>query len=707
MEFSDLLSLNHRVALTPSVTQFRAKDGSFLVKHDNKLFKISGKSNGNWETRLLRFLRRPKNLKEILSLLSDYKRKDVINVLEKLYNLNLISFATPADKNQSNDIKARNNILYNNQVIEEVGSHTICIIGNGVLADMLIKHLNEMKIKITRIKSLKTDLIYSKKNGNKGRRGKPNSDAYSKSSSLSYLLNTIFDKCSLIVVAEDYPNLALFEVVNSESFRRKIPWIRVSFDDSKGYVGPLVIPRKTPCFNCCQLRLIANSPYYEYELWENREFIPRTKLKKPNIFADILSIICTDEILRFMINSSLPGTIGYLFEFDVHNLNFSKHKIISHPNCILCNPPVKKPIDLQHPLVDPSLSIRISSLGDYHKPNFLSESELIDTLRELIDERTGPILEYERLYENSRLGIYFHYFATATCSKPLRIGIDGKFKRPIRAEDSLITPSPTGSGFSANEAEIRALMESVERYSNMVLDESRLIWSSYEDLQEYAINPTDLGLYTDEQYTRQDLPCSRFSIHSEIPWIRGHDMSSGKIILVPADFVYYPAIRDKPLVFDTSNGASAHVDLVQAILNGLFELIERDSFLTMWLNRISMPLLDIRSIPSGFAESMSKINEFGMNVKLVNLTNDILVTTIMAVCHNKRADRYPALVVGTGTHIDPQKALQKALFEMEFALIEAMENPDKKEVEHPDKISEIFENFRYYLNPKRRNIGNL
>ena len=131
MEFSDLLSLNRKVALTPSVTQFRAKDGSLLVKHDNKLFKISGKSNSDWETRLFRFLRRPKNLKEILSLLSDYKRNDVMNVLEKLYNLNLILLATPADKNQSNDIKARNNILYNNQISKEVGSHTICIIRNA------------------------------------------------------------------------------------------------------------------------------------------------------------------------------------------------------------------------------------------------------------------------------------------------------------------------------------------------------------------------------------------------------------------------------------------------------------------------------------------------------------------------------------------------------------------------------------------------
>ena len=62
-------------------------------------------------------------------------------------------------------------------------------------------------------------------------------------------------------------------------------------------------------------------------------------------------------------------------------------------------------------------------------------------------------------------------------------------------------------------------MESVERYSNMVVDESRLIWSTYNDIETRAINPVDLGLYSDEQYDRSDLGCSKFSVDSEIPWI--------------------------------------------------------------------------------------------------------------------------------------------------------------------------------------------
>jgi ribosomal protein S12 methylthiotransferase accessory factor len=278
--------------------------------------------------------------------------------------------------------------------------------------------------------------------------------------------------------------------------------------------------------------------------------------------------------------------------------------------------------------------------------------------------------------------------------------LDGRLTRAVKVEGE---PEWTGgSGFSYNEAEISTLMEAVERYSNMAVDESRLIWSTYNDIKSKAINPVDLVLYSDEQYARNDFECPRFSVNSVIPWIQGYDLYSGKPVMIPADFVYYPAIREKPLVFDTSNGASAHTDTVQAILNGLFEVIERDSFLTMWLNRISMPIIDLKKHSFGFTESLKLINEFGMDVKLVDLTNDTRIPVIAAVCYNKNPRKYPALLVGTGSHIDPERAVQKALFEMERMLSQTLEVPIEKKVTSPDEISNFIDHTLYYLNPKMR-----
>jgi ribosomal protein S12 methylthiotransferase accessory factor len=184
--------------------------------------------------------------------------------------------------------------------------------------------------------------------------------------------------------------------------------------------------------------------------------------------------------------------------------------------------------------------------------------------------------------------------------------------------------------------------------------------------------------------------------------MKGQDLSCGKAVLIPADFVHYPPIREKPLVFDTSNGAAAHTDIVQAILNGLFEVIERDSFLTMWLNRISMPILDIKKIPSTFNESIKLITEYGMKVKLVDLTSDSRIPTVMAACYNSDQDKYPALAVGTASHIEPEIAVQKALFEMEFGLIVSLESP-RESISNPNQISSPYENALFYENPLMRN----
>lgn len=152
---------------------------------------------------------------------------------------------------------------------------------------------------------------------------------------------------------------------------------------------------------------------------------------------------------------------------------------------------------------------------------------------------------------------------------------------------------------------------------------------------------------------------------------------------------------------ETSNGAASHTDLVQAILNGLYEAIERDAFLIMWLKRLSMPIIDLKDLPFSFSESIRMINKHGIIVKLVDLTNDTKVPTVMAVCYS-RSDKYPGLIVGAGTNIDPKKAIQKALLETELLLFHYVENPIEKRITGMNKIHHSYEHAMYYLSPGRR-----
>ena len=706
MPSSTVCKLNDKIGFVPGVSQFPSEDNKFLfLKHNNRLLKISARSDLVKQSKIFHVLQHPRRLSEILKLMSEFKENDVVILIQTLYKLNLIRVESKLKNNDTSRSNALNRQYLPRSFMDRSNNKShfdfkLVLIGSGRLVKKLALSLKSMNIKFDTLDPLQifhefgVQEVTDRKHVRRSKIALLN---------LSYSPSSLIANSDLVVVAEDYHNLNLFETVNEICFNRNKPWLRLSIDDNIGYLGPFVIPRETSCFNCCELRLVTNSPNYEYELWVNKHNIPKTNLHVPVYVVEAMLAKCLSELIRFFVLRRQPETTNNIFLIETEQMNLTKHNVISHPNCVYCNPPVRK-IQSNSDLAKIKSSTK--STGEFLKDNksshHLSDKELLIRLRELIDIKTGIIQDYEKLYESSPLEIYFHHFSTATCSKPLRIGESGQLTREIQAEDNLITPSPSGSGITETEAEIHTLMESVERYSNMIVDESRLVWSDYESIATRAVNPMDLGLYSEEQYYRKNSACSRFSVHSRIPWIEGYDLYSGKDILVPADFIYYPAIRQNPLVFDTSNGASAHTDTVQAILNGLFEIIERDSFLTMWLNRFSMPILNAKKLPFSFSESMRLIKEFGMSIKLVDITGDTHIPAFAAVCSNNDPAGYPALLVGAGCHTDPDKAIQKALFEMEFMLNEMLEHPNKKKIKRPDQISTMYEHPLYYLNPKMR-----
>ena len=156
---------------------------------------------------------------------------------------------------------------------------------------------------------------------------------------------------------------------------------------------------------------------------------------------------------------------------------------------------------------------------------------------------------------------------------------------------------------------------------------------------------------------------------------------------------------------ETSNGAAAHTNLFDAILNGLYEVTERDAFLIMWLNKLSMPILDISNcdIDPSFKELIKSITSQGMEVKIIDLTNDIEIPVFMAACYANSTtnDKYPGLIVGLGCHINPKIAIQKAIFEMELMLREFLEHPNKKKIAIK-RISSPVDHGIFYFNPKMR-----
>jgi ribosomal protein S12 methylthiotransferase accessory factor len=129
---------------------------------------------------------------------------------------------------------------------------------------------------------------------------------------------------------------------------------------------------------------------------------------------------------------------------------------------------------------------------------------------------------------------------------------------------------------------------------------------------------------------------------------------------------------------ELNNGAASHTSRVEAILGGIFEVIERDGLMIMWFNRLSMPKISMDSLPPETIQIARKVNDFGFDVIIQNITTDIGVPAFCVLIVN-RHNKKPALFSGAGCHLNPEIALMKSLREALRFFTYNLANPKKIE----------------------------
>jgi ribosomal protein S12 methylthiotransferase accessory factor len=153
----------------------------------------------------------------------------------------------------------------------------------------------------------------------------------------------------------------------------------------------------------------------------------------------------------------------------------------------------------------------------------------------------------------------------------------------------------SGSGPSPESALVAALGEAVERYSAACPPTpGKLVVGCAAELGRLAVPPERFALFSPGQHEDGDVPYRRFTETTRVTWTAGFAVPDGEAALLPAQLVYLSdAYGAEPVRIgsSTSNGLACHATLEEAILSALFELVERDAFMIVWSNRLSLPLL--------------------------------------------------------------------------------------------------------------------
>jgi ribosomal protein S12 methylthiotransferase accessory factor len=219
-----------------------------------------------------------------------------------------------------------------------------------------------------------------------------------------------------------------------------------------------------------------------------------------------------------------------------------------------------------------------------------------------------------------------------------------------------------GKGRTEEEARLAALGEAVERYSGYHWDPARVHCAPPDG---NAIRPTDCVLHSDAQYAA-GIGYARWDENADTAWIEGIELPGNTPVMLPAALVYLVGALPRPedhVAAVTSNGLSAGTTLTQAILGGLYEIIERDALMICWMNRLPATLIEPPQASCQTASIIRHYARFGVDVRLFLLPTDQPAHVVMAVGEAPEGTA-PARVVGLGCDLDPIRALDKAVFEL-------------------------------------------
>ena len=212
-----------------------------------------------------------------------------------------------------------------------------------------------------------------------------------------------------------------------------------------------------------------------------------------------------------------------------------------------------------------------------------------------------------------------------------------------------------GSGISFTskyQALLKCLCECIERFCNLRFNRIDILYSAYSNLRK---NSLDTYIYINNSEIRE----------KKLGWINGVDFLDNKSCYLPAQLIYlgYPIKKEVRLTSSISTGAAGGFDHETTLLRGIYEIIERDAFMTIYLNKISAKRIDIDKIKNKTIQKiLDKCQRYNLELYLFDITNDIEIPSFLTLVIDRQGIG-PAIVAGLKSGLNTTEAIIGSLEE--------------------------------------------
>lgn len=452
-----------------------------------------------------------------------------------------------------------------------------------------------------------------------------------------------------IILSQNLHISPVYEQVNNFCEREGKCILNISFDSEGVILGPF-IKKDTPfCFSCYKKRVRLNQlnrklidleKYYSTDTFRDSEFQYLLEMDQAMETVQIILefLWAENEILK-----TFDDTGIYYYNFKtLKEKRYDFYKVYAIPGCDRCD---------KAELPDLYMEKAIMRKEDTCKMNLSFINKKAGIFRRLIDAKT-VLKGTDIYYYTIQVPSIYEAVNEDSFSKTYQYNIAG------------------GVSVTREAALGKAIGEACERYCLEAYKREELLPCSVEEIKNRGLlYLKELQLFADWQYNGKDFAYKKPTDDLQIYWTVAREFYSGNNILVPASFIYtrYGKCQEKNGIGRlTTSGAACSTDIHSAILYAVLELLERDSTMITWLQKLNVPkvLLDIHKLKGKrLLKILELLKDNDITIEIFYITLDLEMPCFLVIGTSTN-EQLPEHLIGAGCRPDAEEALTRALEEI-------------------------------------------
>jgi len=478
------------------------------------------------------------------------------------------------------------------------------------------------------------------------------------------------DPALTVIVCDDYLDPRIADV-NRRQLGAGAPWTLVRPRGMEAMFGPVFrADRQGPCWECLAHRLRNHREVHGFlrnVAGEEAAFKPFAA--QPAVLEALYGLIAA-EIVKWLVLDDAAPIHQRAIAMNVGTFASSQHLVMRRPQCPACGDATLRRLDR----VPVRLYLKASPKA--HRSSggarAVAPEVTLAKYRHLVSPVSGVVSWLSRTTDETDSWLHVYWAGSNLGSRSRRLS---SLRRSLRSKSA-------GKGSTREQAEVSALCEAVERHSGARHGDEICVRKRFAVLAEgdEAIHPNHAQLFSDRQLDNAssinakghpyNVVPPRLDPDAEIDWTPVWSLTQQRHRYLPTSMLYtMPAEERGPadLIAD-SNGCAAGNTLEEAILQGFFELAERDAFAIWWYNRLRVPAIDLSGFDDEYlASAADRYARYERELWVLDITSDLGIPAFVALSRRPNADTED-IIYGAGAHADPRIATLRAICELNQCL---------------------------------------